>query len=161
MSVHAAVPEVVWCPANIIEMNMPVMMSAENCGSPSSSLIDSSTSTRSMSSLSGVGAARRFSMMPRDHLDQFGARRVADPEALDVHVRVDEGERVGALLQVVEDLRVPHVELLAELRADQARGRGVDRQLGEEVEQVDLAGVVQLGDHALDLARRSSRRGRA
>ena len=31
MSVHAAVPEVVWCPANIIEMNMPVMMSALNC----------------------------------------------------------------------------------------------------------------------------------
>ena len=29
MSVQAAVPEVVWCPANIIEMNMPVTSSAE------------------------------------------------------------------------------------------------------------------------------------
>ena len=30
--VQAAVPELVWCPANIIEMNMPVISSAEKCG---------------------------------------------------------------------------------------------------------------------------------
>ena len=27
ISVHAAVPDVVWCPANIIEMNIPVIWS--------------------------------------------------------------------------------------------------------------------------------------
>ena len=34
MSVHAAVPEVVWCPANIIEMNMPVTSSAREARRP-------------------------------------------------------------------------------------------------------------------------------
>ena len=44
------------------------------------------------------------------------------------------------------------VELLAELQADQARRGGVDGQLGEEVEQVDLAFVAPVGDHLLDFA---------
>ena len=34
MSVQAAVPDVVWCPANIIEMNMPVTSSARKRGCP-------------------------------------------------------------------------------------------------------------------------------
>ena len=47
MSVHAAVPDVVWWPANIMEMNMPVTVSAQKRGDPSSSRIDMSTSSRS------------------------------------------------------------------------------------------------------------------
>ena len=43
------------------------------------------------------------------------------------------------------------VELLAELQSDQAGGRGVDRQLGEEVEEFDLAFVAPVGDDLLDL----------
>ena len=43
------------------------------------------------------------------------------------------------------------VELIAELQPDQARRRGVDRQLGEELQEVDLAGVAPVGDHPLDL----------
>ena len=44
------------------------------------------------------------------------------------------------------------VELLAELQADKAGGRRVDGQLGEQVEQVDLALAAPLGDHLLDFA---------
>src|SRR6202011_259539 len=36
---------------------------------------------------------------------------------------------------------------VAELRADEARRRGVDGQLGEELQQVDLAFVAPVGDH--------------
>jgi hypothetical protein len=45
------------------------------------------------------------------------------------------------------------VELLAEALADEAGRRRVDRQLGEPVEQVDVASVGRLGDHPLDLGR--------
>ena len=86
-----------------------------------------------------------------DDLHQLRPSRVAAPEALDVGVRVDEGDGVGAALQVVEQLGDVHVELLAEALPDQARGRRVDEQLGGPVEQVDLALVVPVGDHALDL----------
>ena len=63
MSVHAAVPDVVWWPANIIEMNMPVTMSVENRGVPSSSWIDIRTSSRSRSSSVAGGPCRRRSMI--------------------------------------------------------------------------------------------------
>ena len=43
------------------------------------------------------------------------------------------------------------IELLPKFQADQARRRGVDRQLGEEVEQLDLAFVAPVGDDLLDL----------
>ena len=63
MSVQAAVPDVVWWPANIIEMNMPVTRSGLKRGPPSSSVIDMSTSSRSRSSVSGaVSEARPFMM---------------------------------------------------------------------------------------------------
>ena len=48
-----------WWPANISEMNMPVTSSAENRGLPSSSLIDTSTSSMSRSLLSLGGLAIR------------------------------------------------------------------------------------------------------
>ena len=64
MSVQAAVPEVVWWPANIMEMNMPVTSSARNRGDPSSLVMDMSTSSRSRSSSSDGGAAARRSMIP-------------------------------------------------------------------------------------------------
>ena len=79
-------------------------------------------------------------------------RLVAQPEALDRQVRVDVAQRVGALFELVVEPREPAVELLAELLADQARRGGVDGQLGEEVEQVDLTGVAPVGDHPADLA---------
>ena len=83
--------------------------------------------------------------------NEFDARLVADAEALDVEVRVDVAERIGPALQLVVVLGEPTVELLAELQPDQARRRGVDRQLGEEVEQLDLAFVAPVGDDLLDL----------
>ena len=56
MSVHAAVPEVVWWPANIIEMNIPVTMSVREARAmPSSSRIDIRTSRRSRSSSVAAG----------------------------------------------------------------------------------------------------------
>ena len=72
-------------------------------------------------------------------------------EALDVGVGVDEGDGVGALLQVVEELGEAPVELLAEPLADEAGRRGVDEELGEPLEHVDLALVLPGGHHALDL----------
>ena len=84
--------------------------------------------------------------------NQFHARLVAALEALDRQVRVDVAERVGAALQFVVVVREPAVELLAELQPDQAGRRGVDGQLGEEVEQFDLAFVAPVGDHLLDFA---------
>ena len=68
MSVQAAVPDVVWCPANIMEMNMPVTSSARKRGEPSSSVIDMSTSSRSRSS--SVGRRRRRPPF-HDALDQL------------------------------------------------------------------------------------------
>ena len=84
--------------------------------------------------------------------NELDARLVAAPEALDRQVRVDVAQRVGAALELVVVLREPVVELLAELQPDQAGRRGVDGQLGEEVEQFDLAFVAPVGDHLLDFA---------
>ncbi len=83
--------------------------------------------------------------------NEFDARLVADAEAFDVEVRVDVAEWVGAALQLVVVLGEPTVELFAELQPDEARGRGVDRQLGEEVEKLDLAFIAPVGDDLLDL----------
>ncbi|SKW27562.1 Uncharacterised protein [Mycobacteroides abscessus subsp. abscessus] len=47
MSTQEAVPELVWWPANIIEMNIPVISSAVKRGLPCSSLIMISTSSMS------------------------------------------------------------------------------------------------------------------
>ena len=49
-------------------------------------------------------------------------------------------------------VRETTVELLAELQPDETRRRGVDGQLGEEVQQLDLAFVAPVGDDLLDLA---------
>ena len=84
--------------------------------------------------------------------NEFHARLVAALEALDRQVRVDVAQRVGAALEFVVVVREPAVELLAELQPDQAGRRGVDGQLGEEVEQFDLALVAPVGDDLLDLA---------
>ncbi len=45
------------------------------------------------------------------------------------------------------------VELVAEPLSDQTGRRRVDRQLGEQVEQVDLAFRIPARDHVLDLGR--------
>ena len=82
----------------------------------------------------------------------FDAGLVAALEALDRQIRVDVAQRIGAALQFVVVVREPVVELFAELQADQAGRRGVDGQLGEEVEQFDLAFVAPVGDHPLDFA---------
>ena len=161
MSVQAAVPEVVWCPANIIEMNMPVMMSALKWSEPSSSLIDMRTSSRSRSSLSGDGLAGPAVHDPLHQLDEALAGAVAQAEALDVGVGVDVGEGIGAPLEVVVQVGEAAVELLAEALADEAGRRRVDRQLGEPVEQVDLAAVRRAGPSCGRPRPRSSRRGRA
>ena len=76
---------------------------------------------------------------------------VAHAEALDVGVRVDVGEGIRALLEVVVQVREAAVELLAEALADEAGGRRVDRQLGEPVEQVDLAALGRASRHAVHL----------
>ena len=83
---------------------------------------------------------------------QVYAGFVAALEAFDRQVGVDVAQRVGAALQLVVVMREPGVQLIAELQPDQAGGRGVDGQLGEEVEQVDLAFVAPVGDHLLDFA---------
>ena len=80
------------------------------------------------------------------------ARLVAALEALDRQVGVDVAQRVGAALEFVVVLREPRVQLVAELQADQAGRRGVDGQLGEEVEQFDLTLLAPVGDHPLDFA---------
>ncbi|SKY17078.1 Uncharacterised protein [Mycobacteroides abscessus subsp. abscessus] len=86
-----------------------------------------------------------------DEVDELRPRGVALAEALDVGVHVDVGDRVGALLEVVEQLRDPLVELFTELAADQTRRRGVERQFTEELQQIDLAFVTPPGDDAFDL----------
>ena len=84
--------------------------------------------------------------------NELDARLVADAEALDVQVRVHVAQRIGSALQFVVVLREAAVELFAELQPDQAGRRGIDGQLGEEVEQFDLALVAPVGDDLLDLA---------
>ncbi len=87
---------------------------------------------------------------------QLCARCVASPEALDVVIvviRIDGRDRVGATLEFMEQDRETAVELFAELGADQARRRRLDRQLREEVEEVDLALVAPAGNHAPHFAR--------
>ena len=141
MTIHDAVVEVVWWPANIIEMKMPVTWSALNRGVPSSSRIESSTSRRSRSSSGGGSVARRPSMIPCTRRTSSARDCVAAAEALDRRVGVDVGDRVGPALEVVVEVGEAVVELRPEPLADQARGRGVDGELGEEVEQVDLSFV--------------------
>ncbi len=77
---------------------------------------------------------------------------VASPETLDRRVGIDEGQCVGALLEVVVEVGESSVELVAELLADQAGRRRVDGHFGEEFEQVDIAFVAPAGDHVLHLA---------
>ena len=84
ISVQAAVPEVVWWPANIIEMNMPVTLSVEKRGVPSSLRIDMSTSSRSRSSSVAAGPSARAVHDPLDERHQPEAGRVAPGEALDL-----------------------------------------------------------------------------
>src|SRR3954469_1148994 len=88
---------------------------------------------------------------PLDQPDQLLAGGVADAERLDVGVRVDVRNRVGAALELVVVLGERRVQLLTERFADQAGGGRVDRQLGEPVEQVDLPLVAPGGDHPPDL----------
>lgn len=52
----------------------------------------------------------------------------------------------------VIEMREAGVELVAELHTDQAGRGGVDGQLGEEFEQVDLALVVPLSQHLVHFA---------
>ena len=63
MSIQALVPDVVWWPANIMEMKIPVTSLGVNRWVPSSFLIDTNTSRRSRSSLSAGGFAIRSSMI--------------------------------------------------------------------------------------------------
>ena len=83
---------------------------------------------------------------------QLDAGFVTTPEALDRQVGVDVAQRIGAAFEFVVVLGEPVVELLAELQPDQAGGRRVDGELGEEVQQFDLAFIAPVGDHLLDFA---------
>ena len=85
--------------------------------------------------------------------DQAPARGVAAPEGGQRQVGVHVGEGVGALLEIVEDRDQLGRQLLAERLPDQARARRVDRELGEEVEQIDLAPLAPARDRALGLRR--------
>ena len=92
-----------------------------------------------------------------EHLGEQRDEPRACPVALAEHrqrqVRVHVRDRVGALLELVEDAVVLRGELLAELTPDQARARGVERELGEEVEQIDLAALADAVHHAARLRR--------
>ena len=161
MRVHAAVPDVVWCPANIMEMNMPVTTSALKRGLPSGSRTLMSTSSRSRSASAGRLLCRSAVHDLADELDELQAGLVSSPEALDRRIRVHIGDGVGAPLQVVVKLREPAVELVAEPLADQACRRRVDRELGEPVEKVDRARVAPARRPSVRPLPRSSQRGRA
>ena len=86
-----------------------------------------------------------------DEFDEFGAGGVAAVERRDVEVGVDEGERVGALLEVVEQLGELRRQVLTELGADETRRGRVDGQLGEPIEHLELATVAEPLDHPVDL----------
>ena len=118
MSVHAAVPEVVWCPANIIEMNMPVTWSAVKRSVPSSFLIDIRTSSRSivMRWFGRRGTIIHDRLHERNQLD---ARCITPTKTLDVGIRVDVGQGVGATFKVVIELRKSDVEGIPKSRPDQ------------------------------------------
>ena len=89
---HAAVPEVVWWPANIIEMKMPVISSALNRRSPFSSL----TETNTVQHVAVILALRRIRDAPvHDVLYQSDQRQpglVAAAETLDRRVRIHESQ---------------------------------------------------------------------
>ena len=161
MSVHAAVPEVVWWPANIMEMNMPVTMSVENLGPPVL-VADRHEDVEKVAVV--VGGRRPVDPAVHDGLDQIDqteAGRVAAVEGLDVGIGVDVGEGVGALLEVVVEPGEAPIEVAAELRSDET-GRGrVDGELGEPVEQVDGARRRTSRPPWCPPRRRWSRRGRA
>ena len=84
--------------------------------------------------------------------DQTFAGLVTNPEALDRQVGIDITEWVGATLEQVIEIRETRIELLAELAPDQTGRRGVDGQFGEEVQQVDFAGLAPVLDGPADLA---------
>ena len=88
-------------------MNIPVTSSAEKRGLPSSSLIETSTSSMSRSLLSLGGLAMRAVHDLLNQRNKFHARLVAALEALDRQVRVDVAQRVGAAFQFVVVLREP------------------------------------------------------
>mgnify|MGYP003694651531 CR=1 FL=1 len=81
------------------------------------------------------------------------AGAVALPEGRQRKIRVDVGHRVGAALEVGKERDQRPVELFAKVGADQRAARRIDCELGEELEQVDRAGVAPAGDHAFGLAR--------
>ncbi len=86
-----------------------------------------------------------------EQLHQPSARAVAAAEGGQRQVGVHVGDRIRPLLELVEDAVVLGRELLAKFGPDQARARGVEGELGEEVEQVDLPRVAQLLHHAAGL----------
>ena len=96
-------------------------------------------------------AAFAFGEDALDAGDQRAPGAVARAQGRDRQVGVHVGEGVGAALQVHEERSDVGAQLFAELGADQARGARVERQLGEEIEQVDLAALPPAGGHALHL----------
>ena len=116
---------------------MPVTMSVENRGVPSSSRIDIRTSSRSRSSSVAAGPCAAAVHDPLHQVHEPEPGLVAPAEAVDGGVGVDVGDGVGALLEVVVELGEAAVELVAELAPDET-GRGrVDGELGEPVQEVD------------------------
>ena len=108
-------PDVVWWPANIIEMNMPGHLVGAGTRSVPSSFVDRHQHVEQVALV--VGRRRPGGPAvhdPLDQLDQLGPGRVAPVEALDVGVGVDVGDGVGALLEVVVERGEPPVELLPE-----------------------------------------------
>ena len=56
-----------------------------------------------------------------DERDEIESGCISHSERLDVGVGVDEGERIGALLEVVVEIGEASIELQAEAATDQAR----------------------------------------
>ena len=59
--------------------------------------------------------------------------------------------RIGSLLEFVEDLKIFRSQRFPELLSDQTRTGGIDRQFGEEVEQIDFTAIAQPRHHAANL----------
>ncbi len=153
--------EVVWCPANIIEMNMPVIVVGAEARRPSA-LLMREQHVEEVAALAGPRgcAALEDRLEQRDQAPRARGRACGRPRC--GRCGFDVGEGVGALLEVVEER--------GELGGRAPRGtrlpirhgaRRVDGELGEPVEQVELAPSPRAARPCGRSRRRSSRRGPA
>jgi len=97
--------------------------------------------------LVALGSTRKYRL---DVTSQLAPSSISGPQGRNRKIRIHIRQSVGASLKVHKDARIFRSEFVSKLRTDQARGRGIQRQLGKKVHQVDFAGVRPRGRRPLN-----------